>query len=210
MGEAGVAGGWDDLTMSTQDLTFDPPSLVPELAVSDLGRSLPFYAGVLGFRVHAWRWEERFVYLIRERTHLMLEEAAGPGRHFWVAPLEKPFGRGVNLQIAVADVDVLYVAVHEADGDIIIPIEERWYRHDRIERGNRQFVVADPDGYLLRFFTNLGTRNCSPDDLAEADNQTATQSTPKRRGFLAGQIQVPEDFDTMGAAEIEAMFYGEP
>jgi hypothetical protein len=23
--------------------------------------------------------------------------------------------------------------------------------------GNRQFVVADPDGYLLRFFTSLGT-----------------------------------------------------
>jgi prevent-host-death family protein len=34
---------------------------------------------------------------------------------------------------------------------------------------------------------------------------------PKRRfGFLAGQIKVPDDFDTMGAAEIEAMFYGEP
>jgi hypothetical protein len=24
--------------------------------------------------------------------------------------------------------------------------------------GNRQFVVIDPDGYLLRFFTSLGRR----------------------------------------------------
>ena len=28
----------------------------------------------------------------------------------------------------------------------------------------------------------------------------------KRLGFLAGQIAVPEDFDQMGAAEIEALF----
>ena len=33
---------------------------------------------------------------------------------------------------------------------------------------------------------------------------------PQRFGFLAGQIEIPEDFDTMGAEEIEAMFYGEP
>jgi prevent-host-death family protein len=30
----------------------------------------------------------------------------------------------------------------------------------------------------------------------------------KRIGFLAGEISVPDDFDTMGAAEIEALFYG--
>jgi len=31
----------------------------------------------------------------------------------------------------------------------------------------------------------------------------------KRLGFMAGQIEVPDDFDTMGADEIEKMFYGE-
>ena len=34
-------------------------------------------------------------------------------------------------------------------------------------------------------------------------------SQMKRFGFLAGQITVPDDFDTMGAAEIRAMFEGE-
>lgn len=29
-------------------------------------------------------------------------------------------------------------------------------------------------------------------------------------GFLAGQIQIPDDFDTMFAEEIEAVFNGEP
>ena len=31
----------------------------------------------------------------------------------------------------------------------------------------------------------------------------------KRVGFLAGQIAVPEDFDTMAAEEIKAMFQGD-
>lgn len=30
----------------------------------------------------------------------------------------------------------------------------------------------------------------------------------KRRGFLAGQIVVPADFDRMGAGEIDALFAG--
>jgi prevent-host-death family protein len=30
----------------------------------------------------------------------------------------------------------------------------------------------------------------------------------KRLGFLEGLISVPDDFDTMGMAEIEKMFYG--
>ena len=30
----------------------------------------------------------------------------------------------------------------------------------------------------------------------------------RRRGFLKGQISVPEDFDTMFSKEIEQMFYG--
>jgi len=32
----------------------------------------------------------------------------------------------------------------------------------------------------------------------------------KRIGFLAGQFQVPDDFDQMGAEEIERLFNGEP
>ena len=31
----------------------------------------------------------------------------------------------------------------------------------------------------------------------------------RRLGFLAGQMKVPDDFDSMGSAEIEALFGGE-
>ena len=44
--------------------------------------------------------------------------------------------------------------------------EERWYRQGEAERGDRQFVVEDPDGYLLRFFSDLGERIRIPNELA--------------------------------------------
>ena len=135
--------------------------LIPEIDVSDLDRSLAFYVGVVGFRVVYDRPEERFAFLDLDGARLMLEEAAAPGRRFHTAPLERPYGRGVNFQIEVANVDALVERVRKAGFDPIIPIEERWYRRDEIELGNRQFVVGDPDGYLLRFFSDLGQRRAS-------------------------------------------------
>jgi len=134
------------------------PKLVPELDVSDIDVSLAFYTGICGFAVRYERPEERFAYLDLDGVDLMLEEADGPGRRFSVTPLERPYGRGVNFQIAVRDVDALYARVEAAGCDVPIPMEERWYRADDMLSGNRQFVVADPDGYLLRFFSDLGER----------------------------------------------------
>lgn len=133
-------------------------ALVPELDVSDLDRSLAFYVDLLGFRVRHQRPEERFAYLEREGAELMLEEAAGPGRRFRTAPLAPPFGRGINLQIRASDIGGLWAAVTAAGASVLIPLEERWYRAGPRELGNRQFVVADPDGYLLRFYQDLGER----------------------------------------------------
>lgn len=134
------------------------PRLIPELDVSDLKKSLHFYLSVIGCQLKYDRPEERFAMLDLEGAQIMLEEAAGPGRRFRTAPLEKPFGRGVNFQIQVSDVDSLYNRVVSAGVEIIIPLEERWYRSGEHELGNRQFVVADPDGFLLRLFTDLGSR----------------------------------------------------
>jgi catechol 2,3-dioxygenase-like lactoylglutathione lyase family enzyme len=135
--------------------------LTPELDVDDLDRSLTFYVGVVGFRVLFDRPEDRFAYLDLDGIHLMLEEAAGPGRRFRIAALEHPYGRGVNFQIEVSDVDATHARVCAAGLSLVIPLEERWYRQGHMENGNRQFVVADPDGYLLRFYAYLGKRQVS-------------------------------------------------
>jgi catechol 2,3-dioxygenase-like lactoylglutathione lyase family enzyme len=142
--------------------------LVPELDVTDLNDSLRFYVDVAGFDVVFERRPERFAYLALEAAELMLQEAAGPGRRFRTATLERPFGRGVNLQIAVGDVDAVLASVLRSGIEPVVPVEDRWYDLEvastvgrwntsgPIRAGNRQFVVADPDGYLLRFFTSLG------------------------------------------------------
>ena len=132
--------------------------LTPELDVSDLHRSIRFYVGTLGFNVRFERPEEGFAFLDFDGVSLMLEAAAGPGRRFHTAPLEYPYGRGVNFQIEVNNVDELYAQTLEAGSTALIPLEERWYRQGDRESGNGQFVIADPDGYLLRFFSDLGVR----------------------------------------------------
>jgi catechol 2,3-dioxygenase-like lactoylglutathione lyase family enzyme len=144
--------------------------LVPELDVTDLDASLSFYAGVLGFRPLFERRAERFVYLALDAVELMVQEAAGPGRRFRTAPLEPPHGRGVNFQLRVDDVAAVHARAVDAGFAIVVPMEERWYRVDvaepggrwqtpgPMEAGNRQFVVADPDGYLWRPFRDLGVR----------------------------------------------------
>ncbi|HSW93417.1 MAG TPA: VOC family protein, partial [Gammaproteobacteria bacterium] len=44
---------------------------------------------------------------------------------------------------------------------IFLPIEEKWYRANNVELGNRQFIVQDPDGYMLRFAEDPGEREDS-------------------------------------------------
>ncbi|MGL4634387.1 MAG: bleomycin resistance protein [Beijerinckiaceae bacterium] len=138
------------------------PKLIPELDVARLDRSLAFYVDLIGFSIRYQRPEERFAYLALNDIHLMLEEAAGPGRRFHSAPLEYPFGRGVNFQIEVENVDLIHGRLLAAGFEMLIPLEEKWYRRDETEVGNRQFVVADPDGYLLRFFSDIGERPIAP------------------------------------------------
>lgn len=135
------------------------PRLVPELDASDLDASLIFYVEICGFEIRYQRAEERFVYLDLAGAELMLQAADGPGRRFHTAPLERPFGRGINLQIEVDDVGRLHERAIDHGCPIVVPLEEQWYRTSDGHVGNRQFVVEDPDGYLLRFFEDLGTRH---------------------------------------------------
>lgn len=136
----------------------DSPLIIPELDVTSLSLSLAFYTAILGFRVLYDRPEERFAMIDLDGARLMLLEAAGPGRRFRTAPLERPFGRGVNFQIEVEDARAIYARVLDSQSPVLIPLEARWYRVGASEEGNEQFVVSDPDGYLLRFFTDLGSR----------------------------------------------------
>ncbi|MDJ0386844.1 VOC family protein [Roseomonas sp. E05] len=134
--------------------------LVPELDVTDLARSLDFWTRVLGFRIAYQRPAEGFAYLEREgpgalTVQLMLCRYNGA----WaVAPLEPPFGRGINFQIGTCGLAPILAALESESWPLFQPVEEEWYRAGAVEVGQRQFLVQDPDGYLLRFTESLGTR----------------------------------------------------
>jgi catechol 2,3-dioxygenase-like lactoylglutathione lyase family enzyme len=134
-------------------------ALVPELLVADLRRSQEFYCGICGFAVRFSRPEDGFLYLDLGGAQIMLEEVS---EEAWItAPLEQPFGRGINLQIEVAEV-VPIAARLEAAG--IVPfraLHEAWYREGDVEHGQAQLLVQDPDGYVLRFVEVLGERPVS-------------------------------------------------
>ncbi len=133
--------------------------LVPELACSDLQSSLAFYAGLCGFSVLYDRPEDGFAYLDLEQNQIMLDETAEDDETaWWTAAPEKPYGRGINLQMEVSNADAIVSRLEGADWPFYLAIEDKWYREGDMETGNRQFAVQDPDGYLLRFFTHLGKR----------------------------------------------------
>ncbi|HEX8086407.1 MAG TPA: VOC family protein [Solirubrobacteraceae bacterium] len=135
-------------------------SIVPELICSDIERSVAFYER-FGFRVVYERPAERFALLRREGdAELMLEQPLSRDRLFPSAALEHPHGRGVNLEIEVGDVESLFAAA--ADAQLVLPLEERWYARGDDEVQVRQFAIADPDGYVLRFSQTLGTRPPQP------------------------------------------------
>jgi catechol 2,3-dioxygenase-like lactoylglutathione lyase family enzyme len=140
----------------TQRLT---TTLTPELYCTDIKISLAFYTDILGFSIQYRRPEEGFAMLERQGSRIMLDQIVpGDSRSWIAAPLERPFGRGINLQMETTAVDELYTRVQKAGATIFLPLEAKWYRADDMELGNRQFIVQDPDGYLLRFFQDLGER----------------------------------------------------
>lgn len=134
-------------------------ALVPELSVCDWHTSRAFYCELIGFVVSYERPEEGFAFLKLGDAQLMIDQL-GTGRTFAVADaaFAYPFGRGVNLQIRVADVHAILERLSASGVEPYLPLEEKWYRRDNIEVGNLQFAVADPDGYLLRLYQDLGER----------------------------------------------------
>ena len=136
----------------------EKPTLTPELKVLDFTKSLDFYTRLAGFEILYDRPEEDFAMLGINGARLMIEGLTDKSRTWEVGKLERPFGRGINFQIAVPDVQSLYENFKKANYPIFRDMEEKWYRVKDKETGHKQFLVQDPDGYLLRFFQDLGIR----------------------------------------------------
>lgn len=133
--------------------------LVPELLVTNISASLEFWVGICGFSVMYRRENEGFYYLDLAGAQVMLVEVRGEG--YWVtAPLDPPLGRGMNLEIKVFSAAPLLAALAGAGRPLFQAPEEKWYRSGDMEIGVREFLVQDPDGYLIRFSERTGERRC--------------------------------------------------
>ena len=130
--------------------------IIPELSVTNLKNSLEFYKTV-GFKIEYERPENKFVFLSLGEIQFMLQEISKEDK--WsIAPLSYPFGNGINFQLEVENVDNIYNSLKENNYKIAYEIEENWYRQDDKLLGNKEFLVQDPDGYLLRFSEDLGEK----------------------------------------------------
>lgn len=112
-----------------------------EFFVRDLETSMRFYVGGLGFK--ATCQEPTFAVVALGEAHLMLVVAGDENSSVQQWLSTGPRGVGVNIRIMVEDVDAMYQLATKS-GAIVNDIDDRTY-------GLRDFMVADPDGFMLRF-----------------------------------------------------------
>ena len=129
--------------------------LIPELGAADFPKSLAFYTEMLGFQIDYQRPEQHFAFLSYQGSQVMLEQATTVWK---TGELAYPFGRGINLQIQVDDLEGLLSSLSTHHYPLMVEPRERWYRKDSMLVGQREFLVQDPDGYLLRFMQPLGMK----------------------------------------------------
>lgn len=129
---------------------------MPEFLITDLEESLAFWRGVLGFRIAYSRPEQQFVYLEHpDGAQMMMYPRDGDWE---VGPMERPFGRGVVFQVYVGDVDAHVRAVEEAGLPFYVAPRERWRHWGDRQGGQREFLVQDPDGYLVMVAQRIGEK----------------------------------------------------
>ncbi len=111
--------------------------LVTEVFVRDIKRSTAFYRR-LGFEVA--RDDGDFVELTWEGHLLFLDERPEMG--------PPPDTVQANVRVMVPDVDRYWELAHELGARVLSPIRDKDY-------GLRDFAIADPDGFAVRFATRL-------------------------------------------------------
>ena len=87
-------------------------SLVPELSITDFGKTIEFYTEILGFKIEYQREEEGFAYLSLGESQIMVDQI-GLTRTWMTGEYEYPLGRGVNLQIEIPDIKPLIESLNQ-------------------------------------------------------------------------------------------------
>ena len=122
-------------------------SLIPELSVTNIEKSKKFYLN-LGFKIMYERKEDKFCFLYLEANQIMIEEI---NNNWNVGEMKYPFGNGINISMTVSDIDSFYESIISKKIVLFRKIKTSKYRVDDIIYEDKEFLLQDPDGYLLRF-----------------------------------------------------------
>ena len=122
--------------------------LVTEIFVRDIRRSTEFYRR-LGFEL--LRDGGDFVELTWEDHRLFLAELSAVRDVSGVALGSPPEFPVANVRVMVADVDARWTRANEIGARIVTAIGDRYY-------GLRDFTIADPDGFGVRFASPIEPR----------------------------------------------------
>jgi catechol 2,3-dioxygenase-like lactoylglutathione lyase family enzyme len=119
--------------------------LVTEIVVRDIKRSIDFYRR-LGFEL--LRDGGNFVELTWDDHRLFLAEISAFPEIETIALPPPPKFPLANVRVMVPNVDDCWRVANEIGAQIVVPIGDRYY-------GLRDFTLADPDGFGVRFATIL-------------------------------------------------------
>ena len=122
-------------------------SLIPELSVSNIENSIKFYTSI-GFQIKYERKKDKFCFLELEKNQIMIEQI---NDNWNTGVLEYPFGRGVNISMSIKDIDQYYDEIKKNNIKLFQEIKVSKYQVDNIVYEGKEFLIQDPDGYLLRF-----------------------------------------------------------
>ncbi len=122
-------------------------SLIPELTVSNIEESKRFYTN-LGFKIVYERIENKFCFLQLEKNQIMIEEKNG---NWNTGELKYPYGNGINISMQVSDVEKMFNDLKESKQKFFLELEVHKYRVGKKFFEDKEFLIQDPDGYLLRF-----------------------------------------------------------
>ena len=117
----------------------------PEFFVRDVAASVRFYVESLGFVV--LRQETDFAAVALGESHVLLAAEQHTSSELLAAG---PRGVGLNVRIMVDDVDAVYERCTKGGVPIVRGIVSQYY-------GLRDFIMADPDGFMIRFASALAT-----------------------------------------------------
>lgn len=123
--------------------------LIPELTVFNIEKTRAFYLDALGFKLEYERIRDKFIFVSFENSQFMFEQLHDDGWN--IGELEYPLGRGINFSIEVKDIDSLYDKVINKNIVLFRALMISTYEVDNKTIKQKEFLIQDPNGYLLRF-----------------------------------------------------------